>query len=202
MQTRTSVRELLELVVECAERETLGKILTILHQGKPVAICRATWRFLLPEIVVGYPLSRRVIDLPLREAPIISPHLSVAEALIRLREDAIPNALALEGTALRGMVPLRGRFIRCHPRPWAARAMARPTPALAGLAAAAQGWLRRGLPTGSSPSAGPPGSTRRQRWSARSWLSDASLAGALFVMPHRPLMPTWEHSHGRIGARR
>jgi signal transduction histidine kinase len=107
MQAGTSVREFLEPVVECAERGTLGQVLDILHQGKPVAIRWATWRLLLPEAVVGYPPSRRVIDLPLRDVPLISPHLPVAEALISLREHNIPYALALEGSALRGMVSLR-----------------------------------------------------------------------------------------------
>src|SRR5919106_1379294 len=107
MPAEVSIRELLEPVVECAERGTLAQVLDILHQGKPVAIRWATWRLLLPEAVVGYPPSRRVIDLPLRDVPIISPHLPVAEALIRLREHNIPYALALEGTVLRGMVSLR-----------------------------------------------------------------------------------------------
>jgi signal transduction histidine kinase len=107
MQVGASVGEFLEPVVECAERETLGQVLDTLHQGKPVAIRWTTWRLLLPEAVVGYPPSRRVIDLPLRDALLISPHLPVAEALIRLRGHNMPYALALEGTALRGMVSLR-----------------------------------------------------------------------------------------------
>jgi signal transduction histidine kinase len=107
MPTGGSVHDLLEPVVECTEGGTLGQVLDVLHQGKPVAIRWPTWRLLLPEAVVGYPPTRRVIDLPLREAPIISPHLPVAEALSRMREQNTPYALALEGSALHGMVSLK-----------------------------------------------------------------------------------------------
>jgi signal transduction histidine kinase len=108
-----SVRELLEPAMECTEDRTLEQVVDILHQGKPVAIRGPMWRILLPEAVVGHPPSRRAIDLPLRDAPIVSPDVPVVEALLRLRQHHIAYGLALEGSALRGLVSLRRPLERC-----------------------------------------------------------------------------------------
>jgi signal transduction histidine kinase/CheY-like chemotaxis protein len=104
MDAGKRIRDFLEPIVECAERETLGEVLGTLNQGKPVAIHRAAWHLLLPETVVGYPPSRRVIDLPLRHAPIVSPDLPVQEVLNRLVGQDVPYALVIEERALLGVV--------------------------------------------------------------------------------------------------
>lgn len=104
MEARKQVRDFVEPVVVCAEFTTLGQVLPTLRQGKPVAIRWPAWQLLLPENVVGYPSSRRIIDLPLLKAPTVPPDLPVEEALIKLREQPIPYALADEGTGLLGIV--------------------------------------------------------------------------------------------------
>jgi hypothetical protein len=83
MNAAKRVDDLLEPIVECGEIETLGQVLGTVTQGKPVAIRSPAWRLLLPETIIGYPLSRRVIDLPLKDVPIVSPDLSAEEALTR-----------------------------------------------------------------------------------------------------------------------
>jgi two-component sensor histidine kinase len=101
------VRDFLEPIVECAEIETLGQVLATMTQGKPVAIRSATWRLLLPETVIGYPLSRRVIDLPLQDVPIVSPDLTAEEALTRLIGHGAPYALVVDEETLLGVVSLK-----------------------------------------------------------------------------------------------
>lgn len=98
------VRDYFEPIVVCAELSTLGQVLGTLNQGKPVAIRWPAWQLLLPEQVVGYPLSRRVIDLPLTKPPIISADLSVQEALIKLSGEDVRYALVDDGTALLGVI--------------------------------------------------------------------------------------------------
>jgi signal transduction histidine kinase/CheY-like chemotaxis protein len=104
MDASKRIRDFLEPIVECAELETLGEVLGTLNQGKPVAIRWAAWHLLLPETVVGYPSSRRVIDLPLRDAPIVSPDLPVQEVLTRLVGQDVPYALVVDEEALLGVV--------------------------------------------------------------------------------------------------
>jgi two-component sensor histidine kinase len=104
MDMEKRVRNFLEPIVVCAELSTLGQVLGTLNQGKPVAIRWPAWQLLLPEHVVGYPLSRRVIDLPLTKPPIISADLSVQEALIKLSGQDIRYALVDDGAALLGVI--------------------------------------------------------------------------------------------------
>ncbi|HZC03403.1 MAG TPA: histidine kinase dimerization/phosphoacceptor domain -containing protein [Gammaproteobacteria bacterium] len=104
MNMEKRVRDFLEPIVVCAELSTLEQVLGTLKQGKPVAIRWPAWQLLLPGHVVGYPLSRRIIDLPLTKPPIISPDLSVQEALIKLRDEDIPYALVDNGAALLGVI--------------------------------------------------------------------------------------------------
>jgi len=101
------VGDFLEPIVECAEIETLEQVLGIMTQGKPVAIHSATWRLLLPETVIGYPISRRVIDLPLQDVPVISPDLIADEALARLLGHGAPYALVVDNQILLGVVSLK-----------------------------------------------------------------------------------------------
>src|ERR671923_1750512 len=103
MDTEKRVRDFLEPIVVCAELSTLGQVLDTLNQGKPVAIRCPAWQLLLPENVLGYPLSRRVIDLPLLKAPIISADLPVQEALVKLSGQDIPHALVGDETAMLGV---------------------------------------------------------------------------------------------------
>jgi two-component sensor histidine kinase len=101
------VGDFMEPIVECAELETLEQVLGIMTQGKPVAIRSAAWRLLLPETVIGYPLSRRVIDLPLRDVPVISPDLIAEEALTRLLGHGAPYGLVVDDQTLLGVVSLK-----------------------------------------------------------------------------------------------
>jgi two-component sensor histidine kinase len=101
------VGDFLESIMECAELETLGQVLGTMTQGKPVAIRSAAWRLLLPETAIGYPLSRRVIDLPLKDVPIVSPDLTAEEALLSLIGHGAPYALVVDETTLLGVVSLK-----------------------------------------------------------------------------------------------
>jgi two-component sensor histidine kinase len=101
------VHDLLEPIVECAEIETLGQVLGTMTQGNPVAIRSAAWRLLLPETVIGYPLSRRVIDLPLKEVPIVSPDLTAEEAMASLIGQGARHALVVDGKNLLGVISLK-----------------------------------------------------------------------------------------------
>jgi two-component sensor histidine kinase len=107
MNAEKLVRDFLEPIVECTEFETLGRVLGTLNQGKPVAFRSTTWQLVLPEAVVGYPLSRRVIDLPLRNAPVLSPDMSAVEAVNRLIGQDVSYALVADDTQLLGMVATR-----------------------------------------------------------------------------------------------
>ena len=100
------VSDLLEPIVECGEIETLGQVLGTVTQGKPVAIRSTAWRLLLPETVIGYPLSRRVIDLPLTDVPIVAPDLSAEEALTRLIGQGAHYALVVDEQTLLGVISL------------------------------------------------------------------------------------------------
>jgi two-component sensor histidine kinase len=101
------IGDFLEPIVECAELETLGQVLGTMTQGRPVAIRAAAWRLLLPETVIGYPLSRRVIDLPLRDVPIVSPDLTAEEALTSLIGHSAPYVLVVDDKTLLGVVSLK-----------------------------------------------------------------------------------------------
>ena len=107
MNAAKRVYDLLEPIVECGEIETLGQVLGTVTQGKPVAIRSTSWRLLLPETVIGYPLSRRVIDLPLTDVSIVEPDLSAEEALTRLNGQDAPYALVVDEKHLRGVVSLK-----------------------------------------------------------------------------------------------
>ena len=106
MDAAKRVDDLLEPIVECGEIETLGQVLGTVTQGKPVAVRSVAWRLLLPETVIGYPLSRRVIDLPLKDVPIIPPDLSAEEALTRLTGQDAEYALVVDEHILLGMISL------------------------------------------------------------------------------------------------
>ena len=107
MDARKQVGDLVEPIVQCAEHETLRQVLGTMIQGKPVAVRSAAWQLLLPETVIGYPLSRRVIDLPLTDVTILPPDLSAEEALTRLIRHGAPYALVIDGEALLGAVSLK-----------------------------------------------------------------------------------------------
>jgi hypothetical protein len=98
------VSDLLEPVVESGEIETLGQVLDTVTQGKPVAIRSSVWRLLLPETVIGYPLSRRLIDLPLSDVAVLAPDLSAEEALTQLNEQHASYALVIAENYLHGIV--------------------------------------------------------------------------------------------------
>ena len=107
MNAAKRVDDLLEPIVECGEIETLGQVLGTVTQGKPVAIRSTAWRLLLPETVIGYPLSRRVIDLPLIEVPIVAPDLSAEETLTRLIGQGAHYALVVDEKDLLGVISLK-----------------------------------------------------------------------------------------------
>ncbi len=62
---------------------------------------------MLPEAVIGYPLSRRVIDLPLRSVPVFSPDTPAVEAVNRLIGQDVSYVLVADEAQLRGMVAVR-----------------------------------------------------------------------------------------------
>ncbi|HXH13232.1 MAG TPA: histidine kinase dimerization/phosphoacceptor domain -containing protein [Alphaproteobacteria bacterium] len=101
------VCDLLEPIVECAEFQTLGQVLDTLNRGRPVAVRSASWQLVLPEAVIGYPLSRRVIDLPLRSVPVFSPDTPAVEAMNRLIGQDVSYVLVADEAQLRGMVAVR-----------------------------------------------------------------------------------------------
>jgi two-component sensor histidine kinase len=107
MDAAKRVHDLLEPIVECAEIETLGQVLGTMTQGKPVAIRSAAWRLLLPETVIGYPLSRRVIDLPLKDVPIVSSDLTPEETLASLMRQGAGYALVVDDEKLLGVISLK-----------------------------------------------------------------------------------------------
>jgi two-component sensor histidine kinase len=107
MNAGKRVGDFLEPIVECAEIETLGQVLGTMSQGKPVAIRSAAWRLLLPETVIGYPLSRRVIDLPLSDVRVVPPDLIAEEALTSLIGHNTPYALVVDHQTLLGVVSLQ-----------------------------------------------------------------------------------------------
>lgn len=107
MDARKQVGDFVEPIVVCAEHETLKQVLGTMIQGKPVAVRSAAWQLLLPETVIGYPLSRRVIDLPLKDVPIVSPDLIAEEGLISLIGHGAPYALVVDETTLLGVVSLK-----------------------------------------------------------------------------------------------
>jgi two-component sensor histidine kinase len=107
MDAGKRVNDLLEPIAECAEIETLGQVLGTMTQGKPLAIRSAAWRLLLPETVIGYPLSRRVIDLPLKDVPIVSPDLTPEEALAQLIGQGAHYALVVDDKNLLGVISLK-----------------------------------------------------------------------------------------------
>jgi two-component sensor histidine kinase len=107
MHAGKRVGDFLEPILECAELETLGQVLGTMTQGKPVAIRSAAWRLLLPETVIGYPLSRRIIDLPLRDVPVVSPDLNPEEAITSLIGHSAPYALVVDDQTLLGVVSLK-----------------------------------------------------------------------------------------------
>jgi two-component sensor histidine kinase len=107
MNMAKRVDDLLEPIRECGDFETLGQVLGTVTQGKPVAIRSSVWRLLLPETVIGYPLSRRVIDLPLTDVPLVSPDLSAEEALTRLIGSGTHYALVVDERNLLGVISLQ-----------------------------------------------------------------------------------------------
>src|SRR5262245_21172994 len=107
MNAAKRVDELLEPIVQCGEIDTLGQVLGTVTQGKPVAVRSPAWRLLLPETVIGYPLSRRVIDLRLKAVPIVSPDLIAEEALTRLIGQGAEYALVVDEHTLLGVISLK-----------------------------------------------------------------------------------------------
>ena len=104
MDAGKRVRDFLEPIAVCTELSTLGQVVDTLNQGRPIAIRWPVWQLLLPERVIGYPLSRRIIDLPLHKAFMISADLPVQEALIKLSGTDIRYALVDDGPTPLGVI--------------------------------------------------------------------------------------------------
>jgi len=104
MDTGKQVRDFVEPLVVCTEFSTLGHVVETLHQGKPVAFYWPVWQLLLPEHAIGYPLSRRVIDLPVKKACLISADLPIEEALAKLNAQNSSYALVEEGSSVLGII--------------------------------------------------------------------------------------------------
>jgi len=105
------VREFLEPVAQCGERDTLDQVLDMLGAGNPVAVrWQGRWRLLLPEVVAGYLPGRRVIDLPLSEASLVTPDLPAQDALTQLIDRRTPYALVTKDERLVGIIT-QGRLL-------------------------------------------------------------------------------------------
>ena len=101
------VAEFLEPVQVCSERATLKGLREALEKGHPVAVKRkGRWSVLLPQSAVGYPESRRLSDLPLKQAVLLTPDCSVSEALDKLTNSDIPYGLVLKDEQVEGAVSL------------------------------------------------------------------------------------------------
>jgi two-component sensor histidine kinase len=98
------VRDFVEPIVVCSEFSTLEQVADTLHQGKPVAFYWPVWQLLLPENVIGYPFSRRVIDLPLKKALLVPADLPIEEALAKLVGKGSRYALVEEDSRLLGVI--------------------------------------------------------------------------------------------------
>ncbi len=108
MDTGTRLRDILETILEpieeCSQDKTLGQVLKIFNQGKPILLHCGAWYFILPEAAVGYPTSRRVIDLPVSDAPVLAPDLPVREVAATLSQQGHPYGLVVHGQQLLGLV--------------------------------------------------------------------------------------------------
>ena len=101
------VAEFLEPVQVCSERATLKGLREALEKGHPVAVKRkGRWSVLLPQSAVGYPETRRLSDLPLKQAVLLTPDCSVSEALDKLTTSDIPYGLVLKDEQVEGAVSL------------------------------------------------------------------------------------------------
>lgn len=105
MTSARQIRECAEPIIQCAEYDTLAHVLDTLNQGQPMALYWAEhWHLLLPEAAAGYPVSRRVIDLPSKEALTVHPDDSIHETLIQLAKANTLYGLVVEDKQLLGMV--------------------------------------------------------------------------------------------------
>ncbi len=111
MKTLRQVRGLIEPLRLCTEQDTLAQVQEELDAGRPVAVrCEDTWELLLPETAAGYPSACRLGDLPLRRVPILSPDLSIHQALSRLMEENAAHAFVVDAGQVLGIV-VRGRLL-------------------------------------------------------------------------------------------
>ncbi len=66
----------------------LGDVIEELNQGRPLALrMHGEWHILSPWEAAGHKPTRRVIDLPLKKALVLSPNMSVSEAFDHLVSD-------------------------------------------------------------------------------------------------------------------
>lgn len=101
------VAEFLEPVQVCSERATLKGLRGTLEKGRLVALKRkGRWNVLLPQLAIGYPETRRLSDLPLKQAVLLRPECSVSEALDKLTASDIPYALVIKDEQVEGAVSL------------------------------------------------------------------------------------------------
>ena len=95
---------LIEPIARYEGRETLGEIVAAWNPGVPVAVHRGTWHLLTPGAAAGYPLTRRLVDLPLTEALVFAPDLRMEDALAQLTERGLSFAPVRDGERLLGLV--------------------------------------------------------------------------------------------------
>ena len=74
------LRDFIEQIAQYEGRETLGEIVSAWNPSRPIAVHRGTWHLLTAGATAGYPLTRRLVDLPLAEALVLSPDVPMEDA--------------------------------------------------------------------------------------------------------------------------
>ncbi len=107
MKSLTSIRTLMEPVTVVGPTATLQDVQTPLQMGRPVVLADDGWRFIFPQAVVGYPTTRRLIDVPTHPAPVLSPDTLVDDALDQLYDLKAEWAVVAEENRAVGIVSIR-----------------------------------------------------------------------------------------------
>jgi PAS domain S-box-containing protein len=102
------IRNFIDPVNEYHEQDTLADVQDELNRGKPVVIrSKGKWYILSPEAAVGYPPTRKIIDLPLIESELLSPDMSAEEVLTIIGEKKLKYVLVVEDNTLLGILFIR-----------------------------------------------------------------------------------------------
>lgn len=99
------VREFLEPMLELPDSATLGEALPALARQTPVFVSiDRVWHTLVPEDIAGYPVTRRLIDVPLRVVQPVSADTPVSSLM---EDESQPVSPVQDGGVLVGCVDRR-----------------------------------------------------------------------------------------------